>query len=162
MDVRAAADPDDLYLAAPCGLACGLCPLNRALSDENLRQALAKGMGVPADKVGCPGCRAVDGHCPVIGEQCATYVCAQTEAVAFCSDCVKFPCPKLAPCAERADKLPHNLKAFSLSLRRAHGPEAWEKAIRGLYGLYFKGQMVIGRGPALPGEPGAKAGLESA
>ncbi len=73
-------------LAAPCGIHCGLCPLNRALTDEALRKSLAQGMNVPEEKAQCEGCRAVDGHCPVIGEQCATFVCAAEKDVEFCGE----------------------------------------------------------------------------
>jgi len=46
-------------LAAPCGIHCGLCPLNRALSDEKLRNTLAQRMNVPSEKATCQGCRAI-------------------------------------------------------------------------------------------------------
>jgi len=81
-------------LAAPCGIHCGMCPLYKALSDEKLRDTLAQRMNVPPEKATCQGCRAIDGHCPVIGQQCATYVCAREKGVDFCCDCSEFPCSK--------------------------------------------------------------------
>ncbi len=137
-------------LEAPCGIHCGLCPLNKALGDENLKALLAKRLNLPLEKVGCRGCRAVDGHCPVIGEQCATWLCAKDKEVEFCSDCGDFPCVRLTPCGDRASTLPHNIKIFSLALRKAKGPDEWARAIAEVYRLYFEGKMVIGRGPKTP------------
>ncbi len=136
-------------LAAPCGIHCGLCPLNKALSDEKLRDTLSQRMNIPPEKATCPGCRGVEGHCPVIGEQCATFICAQEKGVDFCCDCSEFPCPKLMPCSDRAESLPHNIKVYSLTLRKHKGEEAWNQMIDQIYSLYFRGQMKIGRGPAL-------------
>ncbi len=134
-------------LEAPCGIHCGLCPLNKALGDENLKAVLAERLKLPLERAGCRGCRAVDGHCPVIGEQCATWMCVQSKGVEFCSDCGEFPCVKLMPCSDRAVILPHNIKVFSLALRKARGREEWEREIAEVYRLYFEGKMAIGRGP---------------
>ena len=116
-------------LEAPCGIHCGLCPLHKAGEDEQLRAGLIERLKLPPEKVPCPGCRAADGHCPVIGEQCATWICARDRGVEFCSDCPDFPCVRLMPCADRAGVLPHNIKIFSLALRKTKGREAWAKAI---------------------------------
>lgn len=51
------------------------------------------------------------------------------------------------PCADRATELPQNIKVFSLALRKEKGDEEWRRTIMELYSLYFKGMMVIGRGP---------------
>ena len=134
-------------LAAPCGIHCGLCPLNRALSDEKLRNTLAQRMNVPPEKATCQGCRAIDGHCPVIGEQCATFICAVEKGIDFCCDCSEFPCSKLMPCSDRAKTIPHNIKVYSLSLRKHKGEKAWNEMIGQIYSLYYRGQMKIGRGP---------------
>jgi hypothetical protein len=124
-----------------------VCLLYKALSDENLRNVLAQRMNLPQEKIQCPGCRAVDGHCPVIAEQCATYVCAKEKGATFCSECKEFPCPKLMPCADRAESLPHNIKVYSLTLRKLKGAQAWNQQISQIYELYHRGQMVIGKGP---------------
>ena len=138
---------DKNELAAPCGIDCSLCQLYKALTDENLRKLLAERLNRPVDKVTCTGCRSIDGHCLVIGEQCATYVCATDRGVDYCSDCSDFPCQKLMPCSDRANTLPHNIKVFSLAMRKQKGEAEWKKAIPGIYKLYYSGQMVIGRGP---------------
>ncbi len=134
-------------LAAPCGIDCSLCQLYKALTDENLRALIIERLKMPAEKATCTGCRSIDGFCPVIGEQCATYVCATKKGVDFCSDCDDFPCQKLMPCSDRADKLPHNIKVYSLTLRKHQGEKEWKKAIPEIYKLYYCGRMVIGRGP---------------
>ncbi len=136
---------DKKSLEAPCGIHCGLCRLNQALHNEAVRQAIEK-----VNLSTCEGCRAVDGHCPVIAEQCATWVCAQNKGVDFCCECAEFPCDKLAPSSDRADKLPHNIKVYSLTLRKAVGAHEWSKRIGRIYDLYYKGKMAIGRGPQLP------------
>lgn len=139
---------DQNALEAPCGIHCGYCKLNQALTDENLAKILKEKMNLPT----CTGCRSIDGYCPVIGEQCATWVCSKQKGVEFCHECADFPCIKLMPCADRADKLPHNIKVYSLMLRKAKGAHEWSKAIGKVYDLYYKGQMVIGRGPKLPSD----------
>jgi hypothetical protein len=138
---------DKNALHAPCGIHCGLCPLNLAINDEKIKETLAARLNLPPEKVTCTGCRSVDGHCPVIGEQCATWVCVKGKGLQFCSECADFPCIKLMPCSDRADKLPQNIKIFSLTLRKTKGAYEWEKAIKDVYNRYFHGKMVIGHGP---------------
>ncbi|MHB8084730.1 MAG: DUF3795 domain-containing protein [Dehalococcoidia bacterium] len=140
---------DKNALEAPCGIHCGLCPLHLAITDEALRKRLADRLNMPTDKVVCPGCRAVDGFCPVIPEQCATWLCVKKKGVEFCCECADFPCIKLAPCADKAPLRPHNIKVYSLTLRKMKGAYEWSKAIGEIYNLYYKGEMVIGHGPVL-------------
>lgn len=140
-------------LEAPCGIHCGLCPLNRALTDESLRKRLTETMNRPVDQVTCTGCRSVDGHCPVIDEQCATWLCSKEKGIEFCCECDDFPCTKLMPCADRASMLPHNIKMYSLALRRSKEAKEWEKRIAEAYKLYYRGEIVIGRGPRLKSPP---------
>jgi hypothetical protein len=135
-------------LEAPCGIHCGFCPLNLALTREDVRSELAGRLNMPPEEVGCAGCRSIEGRCPVIGEPCATWLCAREKGVEFCSDCAEFPCLRLMPCADRAGRLPHNIKIYSLALRKAKGPEEWAKAIKDVYDLYFHSRMIIGRGPS--------------
>ena len=125
-----------------------MCPLHQALSDEKLRGVLSQRMNIPLEKVGCEGCRAANGHPPVLGEPCATYLCTKEKGVEFCSECTDFPCLKLMPCADKADSLPHNLKVYSLTLRKLKGEQTWNQLIGQLYSLYHRGKMVIGKGPA--------------
>ena len=147
-------------MAAPCGIDCGLCPLYLATNDEALKQRLSGILKMPLDKIACAGCRRIDGYCPVIPEQCATWLCVKEKGVNFCSDCADFPCDKLAPCADRASTRPHNIKVFSLALRKSRGPEEWARRIKDIYALYFQGELAIGHGPiskeaATPEKPGS-------
>jgi hypothetical protein len=139
---------DKNALEAPCGLHCGFCPLNRAVTDEQLKKRISERLKLPIQKAACPGCRPVDGYCPVIGEeQCSTWLCAKGKGVEFCSECTEFPCVKLLPCSDRSDQIPQNIKICSLALRKAKGAHEWEKAIKEIYDLYFQGKMVVGHGP---------------
>ncbi len=140
---------DTNILEAPCGIHCGLCPLHLAITDEALKKRLSERLNMPLDKVVCAGCRDIDGYCPVIPEQCATWICVKKKGVAFCCECADFPCIKLAPCADRASTRPHNLKVYSLTLRKMKGAYEWSKAIEEIYNLYYKGEMVVGHGPVL-------------
>jgi len=139
----------DYQFEAPCGLHCGVCFLYRAGSDGALRSQVSEKFNIPEEKAVCPGCRAVEGFCPVITGQCATYSCTQEKGVPFCSDCTEFPCRKLMPCADRASELPQNLKVFSLAMRKARGDEERKRSVMELYARYFKGNMAIGHGPVL-------------
>jgi hypothetical protein len=139
--------PPDNLLEAPCGLHCGICYLYRAKDDKALRSLVSKKFNLPENKTACPGCRAVEGVCPVIGDPCATYVCTKEKGIMFCSECQEFPCRKLMPCADGASDLPQNIKVFSLALRKYKGEEEWKKSIMEAYKLYFTGEMIIGQGP---------------
>jgi len=115
-----------LELVSPCGLYCGGCPLYRARTDKGLAERIAQGLGaeriaqglgVSVDRVPvCLGCRAEEGCVAVVGEPvCATYNCAvNKKALDFCYQCEDFPCLKLAPCADRAQEIPHNSKIYNL------------------------------------------------
>jgi hypothetical protein len=140
---------DKNALEAPCGIHCGLCPLHLAITDESLKKRLAERLNMPLDRVVCPGCREIDGFCPIIPEQCATWLCVNKKAVEFCCECADFPCIKLAPCADKASLRPHNIKVYSLTLRKNKGAYEWNKAIEEIYSLYYKGEMIIGHGPVL-------------
>ena len=143
---------DKNALEAPCGIHCGLCPLNLAIKDDKLRNKLSQILNLAPDKAACTGCRSIDGYCPVIAEQCATWVCVSSKGLEFCSECIDFPCEKLMPCSDRAEKLPHNIKIASLILRKNKGSFEWKKSIKDVYDRYFHGKMVIGRGPKLKDE----------
>jgi len=77
----------------------------------------------------CLGCRAEEGCVAVVGEPvCATYNCAvNKKALDFCYQCEDFPCLKLAPCADRAQEIPHNSKIYNLLSLQKLGLEGWLK-----------------------------------
>jgi hypothetical protein len=136
--------------AAPCGISCGDCVLFHAKDDPALREALtAKGLtkGLKKESLSCPGCRPAKGNCPAIDGVCETYVCIEKRGFEFCYECPDFPCERLNPAADRADVLPHNLKVFNLCFIQKHGLEEFLKKAPDIKRRYYRGKMVIGRGP---------------
>jgi hypothetical protein len=61
---------------------------------------------------------------------CKIYLCVEKRQIHNCSECDEFPCDNLQPLADRANRIPHNLKVYNLSLIRKLGLEIWanEKA----------------------------------
>lgn len=140
-----------MELVAPCGIDCGICEMHLAGKNEQLFNYLVAS-GIPKEILPCKGCNASGGKCPIMPGTCATYECTREKGVSICSDCNDFPCMKLAPAADRSDKLPHNLKVFNLSTIKTKGLEAFTQESISIKQHYFKGKMVIGRGPQLTAE----------
>lgn len=129
-----------------CGIYCGECECHKAKDDPKLMEYM-KSKGIP--DLPCPGCREVEGKCPVIGEVCVTYQCAVDKKVDFCYECGDFPCAKLNPCSDRANVLPHNLKTFNLCYIQKHGLEQFTEHAAEIKDKYYKGIMKIGKGPQI-------------
>ncbi len=138
-----------INLVAPCGIDCGICELYVCKDNAHLQNALVE-KGIPMEKLPCPGCRAIEGVCPVIGSTCETYQCAAARKAEYCFSCEDFPCTKLHPAAHRAEVLPHNLKIFNLCTIQRIGVEAFIEKSTEIKKRYFTGKMAIGRGPQLP------------
>lgn len=123
------ATDEERALITPCGLNCGACPLYLARTDESLRQRIAGAQGVTTEQVFlCAGCRPARGRIPGVGSGpvCDTYACAvDSKKVEFCYECPDFPCLKLAPCADRAQEIPHNNKVYFLLLLQKEGIDSW-------------------------------------
>ena len=138
--------PNDAKLVAPCGLFCGACPVFKASGDSALAQKLAQTMGVSPEQVNCFGCRAEKGHIKVMGEPvCPTYQCCiEQRGLQFCYQCADFPCLKLAPCADKAQMLPHNTKVYNLALLQRLGLEEWLRGAPQLWRQYFSGKKERG------------------
>lgn len=139
---------DNYSLAAPCGIYCGECPLYKAKDSPELMNRLLAG-GLSREQVPCPGCRAIQGNCPVIPSQCETYICASRNKVDFCYQCSDFPCAKLNPASDRANILPHNLKVFNLCYIKEKGLNKFIEEAPGIQERYYSGKMVIGKGPQI-------------
>jgi hypothetical protein len=137
-----------INLVAPCGIDCGTCELYLCNDNQQLLAYLIA-KGIPKEKLPCAGCRDIKGNCPVIGSQCASYVCVTEKNVDFCFDCNDFPCSKLNPSADRADVLPHNLKVFNLCTIRRDGVENFIEKSTEIKNKYYKGKMEIGNGPQI-------------
>lgn len=135
-----------LNLVAPCGIDCGICEPHACAEDPKLLEALVA-RGIPREKLPCPGCREVQGMCPVLPDRCATYTCVTGKGLSFCHECAEFPCTMLQPSADRANVLPHNLKVFNLCTIRRAGVEAFVAASPDIKRRYYQGKMAVGRGP---------------
>jgi len=143
-----------MKLAGPGGICCGECECYKAKENPALLELLVS-KGIPQGRLPCLGCHALEGNCPVLEETCSTYACAQEQKVDFCYDCLDFPCLRLNPAADRASVLPHNLKVFSLCALKQLGLEAWRQRYPGFKERYYRGHLVVGKGPQLEGNPAA-------
>ena len=138
---------DKLQLVAPCGLYCGGCPLYQARTDRALAEKIAQRQGIPVDEVPvCLGCRAQEGHIPVMGEPiCGTYECVINQrGLSFCYECEDFPCLRLAPSADRAQEIPHNSKIYNLLLLQKLGLDSWLQRADRLWRQYFRSKKPRG------------------
>lgn len=136
---------DYIQLTSPCGIDCFNCEIFEKNVTPELQNRLGSIFGKKPEEITCRGCR-VSG-CLFIPYPCPTKVCVESKGVDFCCDCDEFPCDKLHPCADRADALPHNLKLFNLCRIKAVGLENWAKETKAIRRKYFKGKMMIGKGP---------------
>lgn len=127
-----------------CGIYCGECECHKAKDDPKLMEYM-KSKGIP--NLPCPGCREVEGKCPVIGGVCETYQCALEKRVDFCFECDDFPCSRLNPASDRADILPHNLKTFNLCYIQRRGLDEFARNAAEFKNKYYKGKMAVGKGP---------------
>ncbi len=117
-------------LTAPCGKDCFNCPLYRGEENEENREAFLKRNNIPADKFMCKGCRENNGFCQgleILGidGHCKMYQCIQNKKVEFCFECDEFPCARLQPLADRAERVPHSLKIFNLCMIQKMGVDKW-------------------------------------
>lgn len=135
-------------LVSPCGLHCGVCPMFRAGQEPDLAKRIADNLKMDPEEVPCPGCRPAKGRPTVMmGKTCDTYVCIQGHGHRFCSQCEEFPCLHLAPCAFRAQILPHNTKIYNLLCIQKEGLDNWAKKAADRNRQYFKGVKEDGGAP---------------
>ena len=131
-----------------CGIYCAACECHTAKDSPELLKYLVS-VGINAESLPCRGCRKGEGDCPAIGGKCETYQCALERKVDFCFECADYPCAKLNPAADRASKLPHNLKVYNLAYIQHQGLEKFADDAPKFKEKYFKGKMMIGKGPQL-------------
>ncbi|MBP7461110.1 MAG: DUF3795 domain-containing protein [Candidatus Delongbacteria bacterium] len=136
----------EIQMVAPCGINCGEC---KAHQDDPKMIEFFVARGIKRELLPCPGCRALEGHCPFIPAQCETYRCVTDHKVDFCFQCPDFPCRLLNPCTDRADILPHNTKVFNLCCIEHQGLQRFLERHDDINRRYFKGKMVIGGGPQI-------------
>lgn len=137
----------EIALVAPCGIYCGDCGAYKVKDDPSLGAVISKMFNWSGDP--CPGCRQVEGNCQFIDGKCETYACAAGRGADFCFECPEFPCGKLNPAADRASVLPHNTKVFNLCCIQKQGLARWLEKAPEIKQKYFRGKMVIGKGPQL-------------
>jgi len=135
---------NERMLITPCGIYCGSCVLYRARTDQVLREKIAQRQGIPVEEVlVCVGCRPAKGNIKVAGgtPTCDIYACAvDDKKVEFCYECEDFPCLKLAPCADRAQEIPHNTKVYNLIWLQKLGVDAWLERYASLLRQYLRGK----------------------
>lgn len=61
-----------------------------------------------------------------------------------------FPCAKLAPLADGAERYPHNLKLYNLGRIESRGLEAWAKEAASIRKRYSEVGFVVGQGQSKP------------
>jgi hypothetical protein len=130
-------------MTAPCGIPCFECSAFKAKSNEVIKKRIAENLGMDYDQSECEGCRNrngkgflsgknnvfPEGKCLLMDEKgiCKIYLCVETKHIHNCSECNDFPCDNLQPLADRANRIPHNLKIYHLSLIKKMGIEKWAK-----------------------------------
>lgn len=136
-------------LIAPCGLDCFNCEVHESNITEETRAMLAEKLGLEKEKVSCRGCRQEKGV-RLHFSSCATYDCAAERGVEYCFECPEFPCEKLQPAADGAERYPHNIKVYNLCRMKLVGVEKWageEAAVT--RERYFRGRFIVGGGPVI-------------
>ena len=131
---------------APCGIDCVNCELFADGGNPAVKDRMAAAMGKAVADVECAGCRA-RGGCVLHADGCATLDCVNARGHRVCSECADFPCRKLLPMKDGAERYPHNLKAYNLAVIRSRGPEAMLEEAAENRRLYFDGRFAIGTGP---------------
>jgi hypothetical protein len=140
---------EDITLTAPCGIYCGECEAHKAKDDPVLMERMSSIKTLKTEMLPCQGCRTVRGKCLAVDGICETYTCAVEHAVDFCFECPVFPCTKLNPAADGAERLPHNIKVFNLCCIQHQGLASFVEKYPEIKQRYFRGKMAIGRGPQL-------------
>jgi hypothetical protein len=118
------------YLTSPCGKDCFNCPMYMGEENRENRDQFFKSRNLPPEKFQCQGCRPHNGYCiglTILGidPHCKVYKCVQEHGVEFCYECPNFPCSKLQPVADRADRVPHALKIYNLCMIQKLGVDKW-------------------------------------
>lgn len=134
-------------LIAPCGLYCGFCYIYKASNDEALAKEIAKKRGIKLEDVKCLGCVEERGACKMLFNNavCPTYECAVNQkSLRFCYECKDFPCLKLAPVADRAQEIPHNMKIYNLISIQRMSLKKWLEEAERRWNQYFQGKKPRG------------------
>jgi Protein of unknown function (DUF3795) len=139
----------EFTMTAPCGIYCGACEAHLAKDNPALMERMKSSKALKTEMLPCPGCRTVRGKCLAVDGTCETYTCVTEHAVDFCFECPEFPCAKLNPAADLAERLPHNIKVFNLCCIQHQGLAKFAEKAPEIKQRYFRGKMAIGKGPQL-------------
>ncbi len=123
-------DWNDIWLAAPCGLYCGACPIYQAVrrKDAQFLEAAASGIAemlghaVNVNELDCSGClsdtRAI--QC----RECDLRDCALSRGFNHCAECNEFPCQKFTDFSN--DGFPHHSEVLeNVRQQQATGINSW-------------------------------------
>jgi len=138
-------------LTAVCGIDCFNCEFFHTNVDAffarlpSEKRAAFAARGMTIDKVRCQGCRK--SGCTAIQGECETLACATEHNVEFCFECKDFPCARLQPLVQGAERVPHNLKVYNLCAIKNRGVAAWAAESIDIRRRYFTGGFKIGAGP---------------
>ncbi len=136
--------------SAPCGLDCFNCEIFVDNITEEMKMQFAAKIKIEPEEVACKGCRLEENGCKFLGQSCETLKCITEKNLEFCFECDEFPCNKLQPAKEGADRLPHNYKVFNLCRMKAVGVEKWaDEEAKLIRQRYFSGRFIPGSGPIL-------------
>jgi hypothetical protein len=134
-------------LTAPCGLDCFNCELLESNLTQERRATFAAAFKIPPAEIACRGCR-IEGGCKFSAGGCPTRACVLDRGLAFCSQCDDFPCARLMPVRDGADRYPHNIKLYNLCRIQAVGLQRWaQEEAREVRERYFHGTFRPGHGP---------------
>ncbi len=133
-------------LTAPCGLDCFNCFLFEENITEEIISKMTEKLNLSKEEIVCKGCRQ-QGGCSFLSTECATLKCVHEKEVEFCFECDSFPCEKLQPVADCADKYPHNFKLYNLCRIKNIGLDKWFDEAADIRKKYFMGKFVVGMGP---------------
>lgn len=132
-------------LTTPCGLACWVCTYYKDNITDEIAQYTAEMLGMDAKGVSCEGCRSGRGcsfgNITTSNGGC-TKNCVENKGLHNCSECNEFPCEKLMPAADMADRIPHNIKLYNLSRIKLLGLEGWADEASHIHEKYFKGTLL--------------------
>ena len=130
-------------MTAPCGSPCFECGAYKAKSNDVIKKRISENFGMDYNKSSCDGCRNRNGKgflseknnvfstgkCLLLNDEgyCKIYLCTHKKKIHNCSECDNFPCDNLHPLADKANRIPHNLKIYNLSMIKKLGIEKWAK-----------------------------------
>jgi len=137
---------DYRQMTSPCGLDCFNCPMYLANEDMDLRVKISARLKLPLEEARCAGCRNAQGTISFQGddEPCAIFRCTSYKGIAYCYECIEFPCDHLHPYADQASLRPHNTKLFNLCLIKKMGLEPWAKnKAANVRETYFSGKLRV-------------------